>query len=88
MTDKQDDEYWTEKVKVEYHAPEGTFTKNAKEVVSTLLKGAKNDATLALHRLVFYMNRAGDRLSNSQQLNKAKEKLEELIKENKSEKSK
>ena len=83
MTEKQDDGYWTEDVKVEYHPPEGTFTKDAKEIVQILMKGAKNDATLALHRLVFYMNRAGDKLTNSGQLNKAKEKLEELIKKGK-----
>lgn len=85
MTD-EDNGYWTEDVKVEYHPPEGTFTKDAKQVVQILLQGAKDNATLALHRLIFYMNRAGDKLTNSAELEKAKAKLEALIKEEKDKK--
>ena len=71
--------YWSEEVKTHYHTPPGTFTQNADEVVKILMKGAENDPTLALHRLLFYMNRAGDKLENAEQLNRAKIKLEEMI---------
>ncbi len=80
MEKMKDKGYWTEDVKVEYHPPEGTFTKDAKEIVSTLMHDAKDNSALALHRLVFYINRAGDKLSNSSEVQKAKAKLEDLIK--------
>lgn len=72
--------YWSEEVDehLKWHAPAGTFTEKAPEVVKVLLKGADDDATLALRRLVFYMNRAGDKLTNVEELDKAKAKLEEL----------
>lgn len=76
-------DYWSENVPLHYHTPPGTFTKDAGEVVQTLLDGADNDATEALRRLVFYMNRAGDKLTNREQLNKAKLKLEQLEKQQK-----
>lgn len=79
---KNDDPYWSEEVDehLKWHAPDGTFTQKAPEVVKVLMKGAHNDATLALRRLVFYMNRAGDRLSNADELDKAKAQLEKLEK--------
>lgn len=72
--------YWSEKVDehLKWHAPEGTFTEKAPEIVKVLMKGADDDATLALRRLVFYMNRAGERLSNKEELDKAKASLEKL----------
>lgn len=75
------DRDWSENVKEKYHTPPGTFTKNADAIVKILLDGADNNATLALHRLMFYMNRAGDKLTNVQQLDKAKSELEKLIEE-------
>ena len=74
------DKFWSEAVdkKVKYHPPEGTFTRKAPEVVDILLKGADGDARLALERLVFYINRAGSKLTNSEELEQAKHKLEEL----------
>lgn len=79
---KDEGPYWSEEVDehLKWHAPEGTFTKKAPQVVDILLKGADGDATLALRRLVFYMNRAGSRLSNAEELEKAKSKLEKLEK--------
>ncbi len=62
---EQENPYWSEEVKSNYHPPEGTFTKSAPEVVKILLTGAGNDPLLALHRLVFYMNRAGDKLTTA-----------------------
>ena len=58
--------------------PAGTFTQKAPEIVKVLMKGAHNDPALALRRLVFYMNRAGNGLSNAKEFEKAKAKLEEL----------
>ena len=74
------DKFWSETVdeKVKYHPPEGTFTRKASEVVDILLKGADGDAGLALKRLVFYINRAGSILTNGEELEQAKHKLEEL----------
>lgn len=82
MIDK-DDGYWTEDVKIKYHPPSGTFTKDAKEIVSTLMLDAKDNAGTALHRLMFYINRAGSKLENSEQIQKAKMKLENIIKDEK-----
>lgn len=72
--------YWSEEVDehLKWHAPEGTFTQKAPSIMDILLKGADGDATLALRRLVFYMNRAGEKLSNVEELYKVKAKLEEL----------
>lgn len=81
MSDKNENPYWSEEVHTEYHPPEGTFTEKAPQVVKTLLDGADGDPTLALHRLLFYMNRAGEKLHNGEELNEAKIKLEELIRE-------
>ncbi len=80
---EQENPYWSEEVKSNYHPPEGTFTKSAPEVVKILLTGAGNDPLLALHRLVFYMNRAGDKLTNSRALETAKLTLEDLIQKDK-----
>ncbi len=79
----EDNKFWSEAVdeKVKYHPPEGTFSQNAPEVVNTLLKGANGDAKLALERLVFYINRAGSKLTNGDELEKAKRRLEELERE-------
>ena len=60
----------------------GTFTQDAEEITNILLKVSDGNATLALRRLLFYMNRAGSRLGNAEQLEKAKKRLEELIEQN------
>ena len=39
---EQENPYWSEKVKSNYHPPEGTFTKTAPEVVKILLTGTRN----------------------------------------------
>lgn len=72
--------YWSEEVETNYHTPPGTFTKNAQNVVEILLQGADDNPELALRRLIFYMNRAGEKMENATQLNIAKEQLENLIK--------
>lgn len=77
---KNENFYWSEEANARerYHTPPGIFTKDADEIVDTLMEGAHDDAVMALRRLVFYMNRAGDKLTNTKQLNKAKSKLEEM----------
>lgn len=72
--------YWSEEVDANetYHTPPGTFTKKAPQIVEILLKGADDDPTLALRRLTFYMNRAGTKLTNDSELEKAKTQLESL----------
>ena len=74
--------YWSEEVGAQetYHTLDGTFTKSAPEIVEVLMKGAHNDATLALRRLMFYMNRAGRHLTNAAALQEAKSQLEKIEK--------
>lgn len=79
---KNENPYWSEEVTDEerHHTPEGTFTKKAPDVVKALMKDANDNPTLALRRLTFYMNRAGSKLTNEDELNIAKTKLEALEK--------
>lgn len=74
--------YWSEEVEAQetYLTPDGTFTKSALEIVEVLMKGAHNDATLALWRLMFYMNRAGRHLTNTTALQEAKAQLKKMKK--------
>ena len=63
-------------VKTKWHPKEGLFTgDDPKEICDYLLKHSK-DKTQAMRRLVFYMNRAGDNLSNKTVLEKVKKMLE------------
>jgi len=62
-------------VKPKWHPKDGLFTlKNPNEIASYLLTHSK-DRAQAMQRLVFYMNRAGDNLSNKTVLNKVKDIL-------------
>ena len=72
-------EHWSEEIHTHYHPPVGTFTQPAGVIVKTLMRSANNNPSLALHRLLFYMNRAGKKVSNLEQLELAKKKLEEII---------
>lgn len=68
-------------VKTKWHPKDGLFTeKDPKKIVDYLLKNSK-DRGQAMKRLTFYMNRAGDKLSNKTVLNKAKEMLKENVNE-------
>lgn len=59
----------------EWHPKEGLFTSDdPKYIADYLLKNSK-DKGQAMKRLVFYMNRAGDKLENKHVLNKVKELL-------------
>jgi len=62
-------------VEANWHPRKGLFKeKDPNKIASYLLKYSK-DNTQALRRLTFYMNRAGDNLTNVQTLNAAKEIL-------------
>lgn len=62
-------------VKTHWKPKEGLFTgDNPQEIADYLLKYSK-DKGQAMKRLVFYMNRAGDNLTNKTVLNKVKELL-------------
>ena len=62
-------------VKTDWHPKKGLFTSDdPKEIVDYLMKNSKDQAQ-AMQRLCFYMNRAGDNLSNKTVLNKAKQLL-------------
>ena len=52
----------------------GTFKKSAEEIASTLLGAAEGDASSAVRKARFYMNRAGSNLSSVE-----REKMEEVI---------
>ena len=68
-------------VKSKWHPKDGLFTeKDPKKIVDYLLKNSK-DRGQAMKRLTFYMNRAGDKLSNKTVLNKAKNMLKENVNE-------
>ena len=79
-------------VKTSWHSKKGLFTcDNPKEIVDYLMKNSKDQAQ-AMQRLCFYMNRAGDNLTNKTVLNKAKqllkkEKVDEKLLINKNYKS-
>lgn len=62
-----------------HHTPEGLFTKPTKDIVDGLLKDANGDEELALRRITFYINRAGDGLSNKTAVHAAKRELEKKV---------
>lgn len=62
-------------VKTHWHPKKDLFTINdPQEIVDYLMKNSKDQAQ-AMQRLCFYINRAGDNLSNKTVLNKAKQLL-------------
>ena len=62
-----------------YTPPEGLFTKGP-EAIATKLKADAKDLKQAMSRLIFYINRAGDNLTDERRkvMEKAKEKLRNL----------
>jgi hypothetical protein len=62
-------------VQVKGTVPEGTFTGKAKSIVSKLMEASNGDSRKAKRKLTFYINRAGDKLSNKSEINKAKKIL-------------
>lgn len=79
MTKNKQPGYLAEDIRVKYHKPEKSFMQKAENIVDTLMRGAKNNAHLALNRLNFFISKAGKDLAESKELVKAKELLENLI---------
>ena len=69
------DNTWVDDVDVKWHPEEGLFTNDNPEYIASYLLRHSKDRQQAMSRLVFYMNRCGDKLTNRTVLNKAKEIL-------------
>ena len=67
---------WLEDVETNWTPKEGLFTKDDPEYIANYLLKHSKDRTQAIRRLVFYMNRAGENLTNKTVLNKVKKILE------------
>ncbi len=66
-------------IKAKWHPEEGLFTrKNANYIANYLIKHSK-DLKQAMSRLTFYMNRAGENLTNKETLEKAKKIIHSKI---------
>lgn len=65
----------TDTVKEKDKPKEGTFTGKASTIVKELLKLTDGDKGKAMKKLTFYMNRAGENLTNKTELEKAKKQL-------------
>jgi hypothetical protein len=76
--EKQLSDYETDKP-----TPEGLFKKSAETIVRTLLSMTKGDIGKAIQKITFYINRAGDNLSNAQEVKKAKKILQDRLEKEK-----
>lgn len=72
-------EQWADKVKPKWHPKEGLFTGDDPEYIANYLLKHSEDRGQAMQRLNFYMNRAGDNLTNKTVLNKVKKILSESL---------
>jgi hypothetical protein len=66
---------WVDDVDVKWHPEEGLFTRRDPNYIASYLMKNSKDRAQAMSRLVFYMNRCGDNLTNKTVLNKVKEIL-------------
>ena len=64
-------------VKTKWHPKEGIFTEDNPQKIANYLLSHSKDRGQAMKRLMFYMNRAGENLTNKTVLNKVKKLLEE-----------
>lgn len=64
-------------VKAKWHPKEGLFTGSDPKKIADYLIRNSEDKGQAMKRLVFYMNRAGDKLQNKEVLEKVKELLKD-----------
>ena len=69
----QEADKWSGKVKTKWHSKPGVFTGSAKEIANYLWG---EDKKKALQRITYYINRAGDNLSNKTNVLAAKKDLE------------
>lgn len=71
-------------IKAKWHPEEGLFTrKDPNYIANYLIKNSK-DLKQAMSRLTFYMNRAGENLSNKQTLERAKKIIHSKIEDEQS----
>lgn len=82
-------ENWIKDVKVKEKSktPKGLFTENSSKIVRELLKLTDNDIGKAIRKITFYINRAGQNLSNEREIEKAKKELMEMNEKKKKEQS-
>ena len=66
---------WLENVETNWSPEEGLFNKDDPKYIADYLLKHSKDRTQALRRLIFYMNRAGENLTNRRVLDKAKKIL-------------
>ena len=76
---KKGKELWSSDIETKWHPPEGFFEQSAEQIAKGL-KAASDSLKQAMSRLDFYINRAGDKLSDERKatLEQAKKILEEL----------
>ena len=76
LLDELEEAMWSSGIKAKWKAPEGFFTRSAKEIADGLRKSSK-DLRQAMSRLSFFINRAGTNLSDKdrQRLEAAKDAL-------------
>jgi len=76
---KHEKDLWSADVETKWHPPEGFFEQSAEQIAKGL-KDASDSLKQAMSRLDFYINRAGDNLSDERKLalEKAKKILDEL----------
>lgn len=63
--------------------PKDLFTKPASTIVRVLLQQTKGNIGKAIQKITFYINRAGENLSNKAEVNKAKKILQDKLEKTK-----
>lgn len=63
--------------------PKDLFTKSADTIVKILLQQTKGNIGKAIQKITFYINRAGENLSNKVEVNKAKKMLQDKLEKTK-----
>lgn len=69
-------------IETKHSTPKDLFTKPAETIVRVLLQQTNGNVGKAIQKITFYINRAGDNLSNSKEVNKAKNILKNKRKNN------
>ena len=72
------EEKWSKDVETKWEPPEGFFKGSASSIAKGLEK-ASSSLKQAMSRLNFYINRAGEKLENKEELEKAKELLKKRM---------
>lgn len=66
-------------VEPKHSTPKDLFTKPASTIVRVLLQQTKGNVGKAIQKITFYINRAGENLSNKVEVNKAKNILKKRL---------